>query len=108
MSGFDNRIFLTEEEYNTYSRRMPVRYIKHKKQALCCVCGEKGSTDKPLENAHVIGFRYGILELKLTPDFLDRPENIKTAHRGRCNAAVELDVQSAKDSIPAYSVNLRY
>ena len=108
MSGFDNRVFLTEEEYRTYKRRMPVRYIKHKKQNLCCVCGEEGTTSKPLENAHILGFRYGILDLRLTPDFLDRPENIKTAHRGRCNAAVELDLEQAKASIPTYNVELRY
>ena len=58
--GFDNRIFLTEEEWRTYIRRKPARYIKYKKKQICEVCGELGTIEKPLENAHIIGFDMGI------------------------------------------------
>ena len=87
--GFDGRMFLTEAEHSTYLRRMPVRYVKHKKSLLCCVCGKPGTKESPIENAHKIGFRDGIVRYWLTPDYLDREENIASAHRGACNSAVE-------------------
>jgi len=72
--GFDSRIFLTDAEHATYLRRMPVRYLHYKRKTLCEVCGLPGTTDNPLQLAHIIGFSYGIRELKLTPDYLDKAE----------------------------------
>jgi hypothetical protein len=97
--GFDGRIFLTDAEHATYLRRMPVRYLHHKRKTLCEVCGLPGTDDNPLQLAHIIGFSYGIKELKLTPDYLDKAENTKTAHRAVCNKAVELDVTQAREFI---------
>lgn len=57
--GFDGRVFLTEAEHETYMRRMPVRYVKHKEEAVCCVCGLPGTATNPLENAHRIPFGLG-------------------------------------------------
>lgn len=87
---------------------MPVRYVKRKKASACCICGLPATIDSPLENAHVIGFRVGVVKFKLTPDYLDRPENIKTAHRGKCNASVELSVTQVAELLPKYDVELKF
>ena len=88
--GFDGRVFLTDAEHETYMRRMPVRYVRHKKAAMCCVCGLSGTVANPLENAHRIPFGLGVRKFKLTPDYLDSAENIVTAHRAICNKACEM------------------
>lgn len=107
-TGFDDRVFLTEQEWQTYLRRPPVRYISHKKGAACEACG---STSNPLEHSHVIGFLMGVKLLALTPDWLDRRENIRTGCRGACNASFQLSyseaVQSLKDmglELPAFAL----
>jgi hypothetical protein len=53
------------------------------------------SLDNPLQSAHVIGFDVGVIDLGLTPEFLDSEENIVTAHRRTCNKKVELDLQGS-------------
>lgn len=88
--GFDGRKFLTDAEHETYLRRMPVRYLKHQKAATCEVCGLPAAPDNPLENSHRIPFGTGVKVYKLTPDYLDRAENIVTAHKRVCNKSVEL------------------
>ena len=88
--GFDGRVFLTDAEHETYMRRMPVRYVRHKKAAMCCVCGLPGSATNPLENAHKIPFGLGVRKFRLTPDYLDSKENIVTAHKSSCNKSCEL------------------
>ena len=37
----------------------------------------------------------GIIQLGLTPTFLDEADNIVTAHRGECNSAAELSLDTA-------------
>lgn len=78
--GFGGRMFLDEAEWLTYCKRKPVRYIRTPKTAACQVCGLPGSVDNPLHNAHIIGFDVGVIELGMTPDFLDSEKNIVTAH----------------------------
>lgn len=102
--GFGERIFLTKEEWQTYCRRKPVRYIKKAKDNLCCVCGECATTQNPFQNAHIIGFDVGIIDLGLTPDFLDSAENIKTAHRNVCNKKAECSLQDALNILKAKGV----
>ena len=92
--GFNGRIFLTREEHATYLRRMPVRFVRHKKEEVCSVCGEPEKEDNRFENSHVIPFRIGVVALALTPDFLDEKENIRTAHKRKCNRAVELSLDN--------------
>jgi hypothetical protein len=94
--GFDGRTFLTEEEWRTYCRRKPVRYIRRPKNDKCNVCGADHGKDNPMQNAHRIGFDIGIIDLALTPDFLDSMTNIVSAHKVKCNKASEL---SLKDSM---------
>lgn len=101
--GFDGRVFLTEAEHETYLRRMPVRYTKKAKQLQCSVCGLASTSGSPLENAHRIPFGIGVKLFKFTPDYLDSPENLVTAHRGACNKLSELSLPE----ITAISASLR-
>lgn len=93
--GFDGRTFLTESEWQTYCRRKPVRFIKKSREKICHVCGNPGTSSNPLQNAHVIGFGAGIIDLALTPDFLDSDNNIVTAHRISCNRTTELNIRNS-------------
>lgn len=88
--SFDGRIFLHDYEHETYLRRMPVRYIKHKLSDCCAVCGEPARVGNPLQASHLIPFAKGIRQFKLTPDFLDRIDNVVPAHRLKCNKSAEL------------------
>lgn len=94
-AGFDGRLFLDEAEWLTYRRRKPVRYIRRTQERICRVCGLSGSHDNPLQSAHIIGFDLGVIELGMTPEFLDSSQNIVTAHRRICNKKSELDLQAA-------------
>ena len=91
--GFDDRIFLKKEEWQTYLRRMPVRYIKKKKREICEICGKPPTKDNPFESSHIIGFRVGVVVFGLTPDFLDHDDNIVTAHKKLCNSNAEKSTQ---------------
>ncbi len=90
--GFDGRMFLTEQEWSTYRRRNPVRYIHHAKDRTCYVCRKPATDDNPMQNAHRISFKLGITRLALTPEYLDRKDNIVTTHRKICNKKAELDL----------------
>ena len=92
-------MFLYEAEWSTYCRRKPVRYIRTDKTSTCQVCGQPGSAENPLQNAHIIGFDVGVIDLGLTPEFLDSDKNIVTAHRRTCNKRVELDLQGSMDRL---------
>lgn len=90
--GFEGRKFLHEYEWNTYRRRKPVRYINKERSNTCQICGKPPLEGNPLQNAHLIGFGFGIIKLGLTPDFLDSHKNIVTAHRKVCNNSAELSL----------------
>ncbi len=92
-TGFDRRIFLTAAEWDTFCRRKPVRYIRKSKERVCQVCGLPATPGNPLQNAHIISFDVGVIDLALTPDYLDSDTNIVSAHRNQCNKAAELDLQ---------------
>ena len=91
--GFNDQTFLTKEEWQTYIKRMPVRYIRKEKEELCEICGKPESKDNKFNLSHKIGFYLGILNFGLTPDFVDRDENIITAHRKFCNREAEMTIQ---------------
>lgn len=93
--GFDNRIFLTEEEWKTYNRRKPVRYIKKKKTNFCEICNKPAEEGNPFENSHLIGFGLGVTYLGLTPEYVDGDNNIVCAHRKICNSKAELDLHAS-------------
>ena len=89
--GFEDRVFLARAEWQTYLKRMPVRYIKKKKTEVCEICKKPPTKENPLENSHRIPFRKGIVEFALTPDFLDKDKNIISAHKRECNKSAELN-----------------
>jgi hypothetical protein len=93
--GFNGRRFLDEAEWLTYCRRKPVRYIRRPRATTCWLCGLPGSPDNPLQSAHRIGFDVGVIDLGLTPEFLDSEENVVTACRRKCNRQSELDLQGS-------------
>jgi len=102
--GFAGRIFLTKSEWETYKRRTPVRYIKKKKPILCEVCNEPSTKDNPFQNSHRIGFSLGIIYLGLTPEYVDRDENIVSAHRKKCNNKAELNLMESCKNLKSESV----
>ena len=75
--------------YQAYASQI---YQKEKKE-LCEICGEPSSKDNPFESSHIIGFKIGIVSFGLTPDFLDRDENIVSAHKRLCNSEAEITAQ---------------
>jgi len=103
--GFNDRNFLTKEEWQTYIRRMPVRYIKKKKTELCQICGKPSSKDNPFESSHIIGFKVGIVFFGLTPDFLDSDENIVSAHKRLCNSKAEKSIQDVCERLKSLGIN---
>lgn len=102
--GFEGRIFLSRPEWETYKKRMPVRYIEKKKSQACEICGNPPTENNPLQNAHRIGFRMGILYLGLTPDYVDDYKNIVSAHRKQCNGEAELDLYESCKELKARGI----
>lgn len=102
--GFRGRVFLEEYEWLTYSRRLPVRRIRRAHSGVCAVCGQAGEPSNPLEHSHKIGFKVGVLLLGLTPDFLDGPDNIVSAHKKVCNRSAELPIGDALHFLKALGV----
>src|SRR5438874_72854 len=97
--GFEGRTFLTKEEWETYRRRKPVRYIRKKHSETCYVCGQAAVENNPFQHAHRIGFEIGVIYLGLTPDYVDSHLNIVTAHKQICNRKAELDLLAAMKSL---------
>lgn len=93
--GFEGRVFLIEEEWRTYLRRKPVRYVRRPYDSLCSVCKLPATKTTPLQHAHIIGFDMGVVSLGLTPDYLDSVDNTTTAHRHICNRKTELVLEDA-------------
>lgn len=102
MASFDGRIFLTDEEHATYLRRGPVRYARKQLGpvgAHCSVCGREAEDGNELQASHRIPFLKGWKIYRLTPDWLDRAENLRWAHRVTCNAAVQLDQEAIEQFV---------
>ncbi len=91
--NFGKRVFLTKEEWETYLRRKPVRYIKKDKKDLCEICGKPETKENKFQNAHRIPFGIGVADFGLTPDYLDSDKNIRTAHKVVCNKKAELSLK---------------
>jgi len=103
-TGFDGRMFLEESEWRTYCRRKPVRYIRKDREAACRICGKPGVAENPFQHAHIVSFDIGVIDLALTPDFLDSDANIVTAHRTACNKATELDLRGSMSHLQSLGV----
>lgn len=87
--GFEGRTFLIEQEWHTFCRNLPVRYIPKKKESKCFICGKSETSDNKFDNSHLIGFKIGIIYLGLTPEYVNSHANIVTAHRKSCNKKSE-------------------
>jgi len=104
-AGFDGRMFLTETEWNTYQRRQAVRFTEQSLKAKKCeVCGKPKAKKNPLQLAHRISFYHGVHFLGLTPDYMDGPTNLGTAHRKNCNKKMELGLADSLRSLMAKKV----
>lgn len=55
------------------------------------LCKKPPTKDNPLEHSHKIPFLKGVREFGFTPDYLDGPDNIVSAHKRKCNKHVEMD-----------------
>jgi hypothetical protein len=104
--GFGNSVFLTESEWKTFLKRKPVRFIKKKHTDFCAVCGLSATIQNPFQHSHIIPFDMGIVDLALTPDFLDNHQNIVSAHRSICNKQVELSIKEAVDRLKSMGLIL--
>ena len=90
--GFGDAIFLTEAEWFTFRKHKPARHTHKNKTNICAVCGLGSIQGKRFEGAHKIPLMKGMANFGLTPDYLNRDENIVTTHNGKCNAKAELSV----------------
>ena len=90
--GFSGRKYLFDYEHETYLKRPPVRYSARNVilKSTCEICGGKETVDNKFQISHKIPFIKGIIDYKLTPDFLDSPEYLMTAHRKICNKKAEM------------------
>lgn len=111
--GFEGRAWLTEAEWETYRRRVAVRYNGSKRAAvvsrqgdLCFTCGEAALEGSKMQLAHRVPFRVGVVDWGLTPDWLDRADNLCLAHTGACNHAAELTTSEIAKLLRISGLNL--
>lgn len=92
-------MWLSVAEWETYRRRVAVRYPqKTRAQVItrdgecCSICGGDGddSGTRPIQLAHRVPFKLGVVDWGLSPDWLDGVDNLCLAHRGACNDEAEL------------------
>lgn len=96
--GFGDRVWLTEAEWETYRRRVAVRYPQRSRSNVvardgetCSICGGSArDPQRPIQLAHRVPFKLGVVDWGLSPDWLDGVENLCLAHRGACNDSAEL------------------
>ena len=94
--GFDGRKFLTDAEHEAFCRRHPVRYARRNagtKPEVCGLCDGLETPENLLVVAHRIPFMDGVTKYRLTPEWLDRPDNLVWVHRKRCNKEAEMTAE---------------
>jgi hypothetical protein len=108
-AGFGSRKWLTVDEWMTYRRRVAVRYpqkarkfVSNRDGEKCCICGMKGTLQRPIQLAHRVPFKIGVIDWGLCPDWLDSVSNLCLAHRGACNDNAEIK----ESDIPAWLCKL--
>lgn len=111
--GFEGRAWLTEAEWGTYRRRVAVRYNESKRATvasrqggMCFTCGEAPLEGHKMQLAHRVPFRVGVIDWGLTPDWLDRADNLCLTHAGACNHAAELTASEIAKLLRASGFNL--
>lgn len=96
--GYGGRAWLSLTEWETYRRRVAVRYPQKTRAQVvardgefCSICGgDDDSGTRPIQLAHRVPFKLGVVDWGLSPDWLDGLENLCLAHRGACNDEAEL------------------
>lgn len=95
--GFEGRVWLTVEEWMTYRRRAAVRYPQKLRPEVvardgesCSACG--ADDGRPIQLAHCVPFKIGLIDFGLTPEWLDGKDNLCLAHQGSCNDSVECKI----------------
>lgn len=96
--GFEGRVWLNHAEWETYRRRVAVRFpqklraeVASRQGELCFTCGQDLSTNpERVQLAHRVPFKIGVVDWGLTPDWLDSAANLCLAHVGKCNDGAEL------------------
>lgn len=112
-NGFAGQIWLTDEQWDTYRRVPPVRYVRHKlvtsnnsdSIVQCFSCGKTDSI-KNLQVAHLIGHSAGIVDWGLTPDWLESPDNLVFTHPGQCNNNVALSPEGIVERLSTLNLDI--
>lgn len=110
--GFGGRAWLTVEEWETYRRRPAVRYPQRSRPAVverdgesCIICGSDDG--RPIQLAHHVPFKVGLVDFGLTPDWLDGVDNLRLAHQGSCNDLVECSFAEVPQLLSSLGLNLQ-
>ena len=110
--GFGGRAWLTIEEWETYKRRPAVRYPQKLRPAViardgegCSICNSNDG--RPIQLAHHVPFKVGLLDFGLTPDWLDGVDNLRLAHQGACNDLVECSFGEVPQLLLSLGLNLQ-
>lgn len=112
LEGFDGRAWLTVAEWETYRRRPAVRYPQNLRPAVverdgegCKIC--RSDDERPIQLAHRVPFKMGLVDFGLTPDWLDGVDNLRLAHRGACNDRVECSFGEVPHLLASLGLDLR-
>lgn len=110
--GFGGRAWLTVEEWETYRRRAAVRYPQKLRAEVikrdgetCCICGSVNG--KPIQLAHHVPFKMGLIDFGLTPEWLDSIDNLRLAHQGSCNDLAECKSEEVPQLLVSLGLNLK-
>ena len=105
---FDGRVWLTTDEWQTYRRTPPVRYVGSALPTTdtCSLCGQPFSITNPLTVAHRVPFSSGVIDWGLTPEWLNQAENLRATHRAVCNKHAELSDDEI--ALYLYDIGLDY
>ncbi|MGO1312881.1 MAG: hypothetical protein ACTMKW_10060 [Brevibacterium aurantiacum] len=74
----------------------------------CSICGGErdDSGTRPIQLAHRVPFKLGVVDWGLTPDWLDGVDNLCLAHRGACNDEAELKTAQIPAHLRSLGLNI--
>lgn len=107
---YDDSFWLSTSDWMAYRKRVPVRYPQRSRPLVerlygssCFYCGGSGGE---LQLSHMIPFRIGVIDFGISPEWLDRVDNLRLAHRGSCNNSIELSDDEIVAKIECLGHNL--
>lgn len=112
--GYGDRVWLSVEEWQTYRKRVAVRYPQKSRPDVeardgdhCSVCGKRDDEgERRIQLAHRVPFRIGVVDWGLTPDWLDDVNNLCLAHQGACNNKAEIRKKEIPTHLQELGLNL--